>query len=135
MHSIRIDANNDRTKPEQSREVNSKLSLLVRYCHDSTISNVYTAAPSGVAAGFAPWEPCLMSQPERGNMPKSEAIRGGSGKLRPDGRKQLLVYISPDVILETKKAALDRGTSASALVEEALQEWLARRGKGGKQKR
>jgi len=50
-----------------------------------------------------------------------------SGRVRADGRRQLLVYVEPNVIKETKKAALDLETTASAIVEEALREWLAKR--------
>lgn len=61
----------------------------------------------------------------------SPPLKGaGSGRIRADGRRQLLVYIRPDVIKDTKKAALDRDTTASAVVEEALQEWLARHARG-----
>lgn len=51
----------------------------------------------------------------------------GIGRVRTDGRRQLLVYVEPNVIKDTKKAALDLDTTASAIVEEALTEWLARR--------
>jgi hypothetical protein len=47
--------------------------------------------------------------------------------VRADGRRQLLVYVMPEVIKNTKKAALDLDTTASAIVEEALGEWLSRR--------
>jgi len=50
------------------------------------------------------------------------------GRVRPDGRKQLLVYVDPEVIRDTKKTALDDDTTALAIVEEALGDWLARRG-------
>jgi hypothetical protein len=49
-----------------------------------------------------------------------------TGRIRADGRRQLLVYVLPDVIRNAKKAALDRDTTASAIVEEALSEWLSR---------
>lgn len=49
------------------------------------------------------------------------------GRVRADGRRQLLVYVMPEVIKNTKKAALDLDTTASAIVEEALGEWLSRR--------
>ncbi len=51
-----------------------------------------------------------------------------TGRIRADGRRQLLVYVVPETIKETKKAALDLDTTASAIVEEALGEWLAKRG-------
>lgn len=51
----------------------------------------------------------------------------GTSRVRTDGRRQLLVYLDPDVIINTKKSALDLDTTASAIVEEALREWHARR--------
>jgi hypothetical protein len=50
----------------------------------------------------------------------------GTGRVRADGRRQLLVYLDPDVIKDTKKSALDLDTTASAIVEEALREWQHR---------
>jgi hypothetical protein len=47
-------------------------------------------------------------------------------RVRADGRRQLLVYVMPEVIKNTKKATLDLDTTASAVVEEALGEWLVR---------
>ena len=58
-----------------------------------------------------------------------------TGRIRADGRRQLLVYVLPDVIRNAKKAALDLDTTASAIVEEALQEWLDRRGSNKNKKR
>lgn len=46
---------------------------------------------------------------------------------RADGRRQLLVYVAPDVIKEVKKTAVDQDTTASAIVEKALKDWLAKR--------
>lgn len=50
----------------------------------------------------------------------------GIARVRPDGRRQLLVYLEPKVIIDTKKRALDLNTTASAIVEEALLEWHER---------
>ena len=49
------------------------------------------------------------------------------GRRRADGRRQLLVYLPPDVIKEIKKVAVDDDTTASAITEEALRAWLKRR--------
>ncbi|WP_411902304.1 hypothetical protein [Methylorubrum thiocyanatum] len=38
-----------------------------------------------------------------------------------------MVYLPPAVIKEVKKAAVDEDTTASAIAEEALRAWLARR--------
>lgn len=62
---------------------------------------------------------------------------GGPGRTRADGRRQLLVYLDPEVIAITKKAAIDRqqaalersdkfAATASGIVEEALREWHAK---------
>lgn len=50
----------------------------------------------------------------------------GAGRVRTDGRRQLLVYVDPEVIKNTKKSALDLDTTASAIVEEALRAWHER---------
>lgn len=47
-----------------------------------------------------------------------------ASRKRADGRKQLLIYLEPEVIKELKKTAVDMETTASALTEQALQEWL-----------
>ena len=56
-------------------------------------------------------------------------------RLRADGRRQLLVYLHPETIKNAKKAALDLDTTASAIVEEALNEWLERRSSKSPKKR
>lgn len=43
-----------------------------------------------------------------------------------DGRVQMLVYLPPDLVRAVKHAALDRDTSASHVVEQALTDWLTR---------
>ena len=49
---------------------------------------------------------------------------------RADGRRQFLVHVSPDVIKDVKKAAVDDDTTASAITEDALRAWLLARSKG-----
>jgi hypothetical protein len=46
-----------------------------------------------------------------------------TARVRADGRKQLLVYLPPDLNKEVKKQAVDDDTTASAIVEEALRRW------------
>jgi hypothetical protein len=65
----------------------------------------------------------------------SEAIPKRQPRQRPDGRRQLLVYVSPDVIKEVKKAAVDDDTTASAIVEAALKDWLTKHGITGTEDR
>ena len=48
-------------------------------------------------------------------------------RARGDGRRQFLVHISPDVIKEVKKVAVDDEVTASAITEKALRQWLSRR--------
>lgn len=48
-------------------------------------------------------------------------------RSRPDGRKQLLVYLHPDVIKDVKKAGLDEDRPVYEIAEEALSAWLAKR--------
>jgi hypothetical protein len=48
---------------------------------------------------------------------------------RADGRRQFLVHVSPDVIKDVKKAAVDDDTTASAVTEDALRAWLLARSK------
>ena len=50
-------------------------------------------------------------------------------RLRKDGRKSLLVYLDATLIKDLKKAALDDDRNAYDIVEEAAQQWLARRGR------
>jgi hypothetical protein len=56
--------------------------------------------------------------------PKEEA---SAGRMRGDGRRQLLIYMSPDLIKELKRAALDEDRPAYELAEEAILDWLKRR--------
>jgi hypothetical protein len=46
-------------------------------------------------------------------------------KRRPDGRRQLLIYMQPDLIRTLKRRALDEDRPLYVLVEEMLTEKLA----------
>jgi hypothetical protein len=48
-------------------------------------------------------------------------------RVRDDGRRQLLLYLDPEVIKELKRAALDEDKPAYVLAELAIREWLKRR--------
>ena len=43
---------------------------------------------------------------------------------RPDGRRQLLLYMAPDLIADLKRAAMIEGTTAFNLVERAVRAYL-----------
>ncbi len=56
-----------------------------------------------------------------------------TGRRRADGRRQLLVYLAPELIKEVKKVAVDGDTTVSAIADEALRAWLKRtKGKAAK---
>lgn len=52
-------------------------------------------------------------------------------RKRPDGRRQLLIYLDPKIIRDLKHAALtdEDERPAYELAEEAIKEWLSKRGK------
>ncbi len=56
--------------------------------------------------------------------PRARDRRGPS-----DGRKQFLVYLQPEGIQALKMIALERETTASEVVAEAVNEWLQRQGR------
>ena len=59
----------------------------------------------------------------------SDSDRGPTpSRKREDGRKQLLVYLPPELIKDLKKAGLDDERNAYEIVEEALRAWLGHRG-------
>jgi hypothetical protein len=50
-----------------------------------------------------------------------------AARVRDDGRRQILIYLAPDLIKELKRAALDEDRPAYLLAEEAIMDWLKRR--------
>jgi hypothetical protein len=50
-----------------------------------------------------------------------------AGRVRPDGRKPLLLYLQPDVIRRLKRQAIDEDTHVYLLVERMLSEELVNR--------
>jgi hypothetical protein len=45
-------------------------------------------------------------------------------RTRADGRRQLLLYMDPEVVRELKRAALDSDRPAYEIAEEAIREFL-----------
>lgn len=62
-------------------------------------------------------------------MPGTPRKSNESSRERPDGRRQLLVYLAPDVVKDLKKAAVDADRPAYEIVEEAVATWLDAHGK------
>jgi len=56
----------------------------------------------------------------------------GRAHARSDGRRQLLIYMLPDVVKDLKRAALDEDRPAYELAEEAILDWLLKRRKRNK---
>lgn len=50
------------------------------------------------------------------------------GRATKSGKRQLLVYLQPEGIQALKIEAVKAGSSASAIMAEALNEWFQRRG-------
>ena len=89
--------------------------------------------PKKLATGLSSF-PGLVKRGEalagRPRAEESSAIEEPAKRGRTKGGKaQLLVYLQPGGIRELKIAAIDRGTSASAIVAEALNEWFQRNGR------
>lgn len=45
-------------------------------------------------------------------------------RARSDGRRQLLIYLKPELIKDLKRAALDEERAAYELAEDAIDEYL-----------
>jgi hypothetical protein len=56
--------------------------------------------------------------------PKEEAV---TVRVRGDGRRQVLIYLLPEIIKELKRAALDEDEPIYLLAEEAILDWLKKR--------
>ena len=56
--------------------------------------------------------------------PREEA---SAVRARSDGRRQVLIYMDPEVIKDLKRAALDEDRPAYELAEEVIREWLRTR--------
>jgi hypothetical protein len=51
-------------------------------------------------------------------------------RVRKDGRRQLLVYLDPELIKKLKKAAIDDDRNVYEIVEDSARDWLAERSGG-----
>ncbi len=60
-----------------------------------------------------------------GKAPKENS----EGRVRADGRRQLLLYMKPDLVRALKRAALDDDVPAYELAETAVAEFLKSRRK------
>lgn len=58
-------------------------------------------------------------------MVRPKARRPSAHRLRPDGRRPLLVYMRPTIIKQLKKVALDEDRNAYEIAEEAVRQWLS----------
>jgi hypothetical protein len=63
-----------------------------------------------------------------------EANLADTNRVRPDGRKAMLLYLPEDLIKRLKVAALDERRHAYELAEEAVLQWLASRSKTRKRR-
>lgn len=52
--------------------------------------------------------------------------KAADSRKRADGRRQLLIYLAPEVILALKRTALDQQRPAYELAEDAIRDWLLR---------
>jgi hypothetical protein len=50
-----------------------------------------------------------------------------AARTRSDGRRQVLIYMAPEVVKDLKRAALDEDRPAYELAEEAILEMLKKR--------
>ena len=64
----------------------------------------------------------------------SETTTGSGRKRRStrDGRQPLVIYLRPEAIKALKIAALDRDTTASAIMADVLDAWLDARQRPGR---
>ena len=53
-----------------------------------------------------------------------QSKRNGRSRVRPDGRKQLLVYLPVELIKELKVAALNEGRHMYLLTEDSIRSYL-----------
>jgi hypothetical protein len=70
---------------------------------------------------------CRWNQSIKENVVAKPGEEASPARMRDDGRRQLLIYLAPDLIKELKRAALDEDRPAYLLAEEAIADWLKRR--------
>jgi hypothetical protein len=54
-------------------------------------------------------------------------------RVRKDGRRQMLVYLDPELIKTLKKTALDQDVNLYDIVDQAARDWLERHRKKSKE--
>ncbi len=91
---------------------------MVRLCASG--ANVILFVDSGLSSPMREFRRTPLRKPRQNAAPS---------RKRPDGRRQLLIYLNPKVITELKHAALldEDKRPAYVLAEEAIEQWLKSR--------
>jgi hypothetical protein len=55
----------------------------------------------------------------------AKAADSDNSKARPDGRRPLMLYMRPNLVVRLKNAAWSKNRHAYEIVEEAVEMWLA----------
>ncbi|BBF94347.1 hypothetical protein [Blastochloris tepida] len=67
-----------------------------------------------------------MTEKAKSGAPKKDEKAPTRAEPRVPGKRQFLAYLDPATVKAVKIAAIERETSASAIAEIALREWLER---------
>jgi hypothetical protein len=55
----------------------------------------------------------------------AKAANSDKSKARPDGRRPLMLYMRPNLVVRLKNASWSKNKHAYEIVEEAVEAWLA----------